>query len=160
MRALILAFLATLLAVPAAAEDIPHLERRGEATPLVVELGPAMITATTIDPWTARDAQDPSTHGAVLIWLGGEDYPVAGQGVTLTIAPADRKGRLGFDWVEEGRYENGQWLPGRRLNGDQTHQGRHVRLLPGPVRRAEVPALPVLALTQAACTPCPRTRGG
>ncbi|HYD25982.1 MAG TPA: DUF5597 domain-containing protein [Croceibacterium sp.] len=105
----------------------------GEAdlSPLAATLGEAAFTATTTDPWTARDAQDPSSHGAVLIWLGGEDYLVAGQGVTLTVEPADGRGRLGFDRVEEGRYAAGEWRPGRRLNGDQTHQGRHVRLPPG-----------------------------
>jgi beta-galactosidase GanA len=105
----------------------------GEAdlTPLTATLGDAVFTATTIDPWTARDAQDPSSHGAVLIWLGGEDYLLAGQGVTFTVEPAGGQGRLGFERVEEGRYEAGEWLPGRRLNGDQTHQGRHVRLPPG-----------------------------
>jgi beta-galactosidase GanA len=95
--------------------------------------GEAAFTATTIDPWTPREAQEPASHGALLIWLGGEDYLIAGQGVTVTVAPADGKGKLGFDWDEEGRFENGQWLPGRRLNGDQTHQGRHVRLPPGEV---------------------------
>ena len=112
----------------------------GEAdlTPLTATLGEAKFTATTIDPWTAGEAQDPASHGALLIWLGGEDYLLAGQGVTVTVEPADgpsrlEGGRLGFDRVEEGRYENGQWLPGRRLNGDQTHQGRHVRLPPGEV---------------------------
>ena len=29
---------------------------------------------------------------------------------------------------DEGRYEEGRWVPGRRMNGDQTHQGRHVSL--------------------------------
>jgi beta-galactosidase GanA len=24
----------------------------------------------------------------------------------------------------------GRWVPGRVLNGDQTHQGRHIRLAP------------------------------
>jgi beta-galactosidase GanA len=96
-------------------------------------LGEATFTATTIDPWTPREAQDPASHGALLIWLGGEDYLLAGQGVTVTVEPADGEGRLGLDWVEEGRFENGQWLPGRRLNGDQTHQGRRVRLPPGEV---------------------------
>ena len=33
--------------------------------------------------------------------------------------------------VDEGKYMNGQWIAGRRLNGDQTHQGRHVRLNTG-----------------------------
>jgi beta-galactosidase GanA len=104
-----------------------------DLAPLHATLGEAVFTATTIDPWTPREAQDPASHGALLIWLGGEDYLVAGQGVTLTVEPADGNGLLGFDWVEEGRFENGRWLPGRRLNGDQTHQGRHVRLPPGEV---------------------------
>ncbi|MBO9517254.1 MAG: DUF5597 domain-containing protein [Porphyrobacter sp.] len=98
---------------------------------LVETFGPGLFTVTTIDPWTDRAKQDPSTHGAVLIWLGGEDYLLAGQGITLTVEPADGRGRLGFDWVEEGHYADGQWVAGRRLNGDQTHQGRHVRLPPG-----------------------------
>jgi beta-galactosidase GanA len=107
----------------------------GEAdlSPLTAILGEAKFTATTIDPWTAREAQEPASHGALLIWLGGEDYVLAGQGVTVTVEPADGKGRLGLDWVEEGRFENDRWLAGRRLNGDQTHQGRHVRLPPGEV---------------------------
>jgi beta-galactosidase GanA len=107
----------------------------GEAdlTPLHARLGEAAFTATTIDPWTPRDAQDPASHGALLIWLGSEDYLIAGEGVTITVEPADGKGRLGLDWVEEGHFVNGRWLPGRRLGGDQTHQGRHVRLPPGDV---------------------------
>jgi beta-galactosidase GanA len=107
----------------------------GEAdtAPLHATLGDAAFTATTIDPWTQREAQDPASHGALLIWLGGEDYLAVGQGVTLTVEPADGKGRLGLDRVEEGRFAEGRWLSGRRLNGDQTHQGRHVRLPPGEV---------------------------
>jgi beta-galactosidase GanA len=106
-------------------------EGEADLAPIAETLGEARFTATTIDPWTARDAQDPSSHGALLIWLGGEDYLLAGQGVTVTVASADGNGRLGFDRVEEGRYQDGQWIAGRRLNGDQTHQGRHVRLPPG-----------------------------
>jgi len=33
--------------------------------------------------------------------------------------------------VEEGRFKDGQWLPGRRLNGDETSANDHVRLMPG-----------------------------
>jgi beta-galactosidase GanA len=104
-----------------------------DVAPLTATSGEATFTATTIDPWTAREARDPASHGALLIWLGGEDYLIAGEGVTVTVEPADGRGRLGFDWVEEGRFENGRWIAGRRLSGDQTHQGRHVRLPPGEV---------------------------
>ena len=30
--------------------------------------------------------------------------------------------------LDEGHYVNGKWKPGRRLNGDQDHQGRHIRI--------------------------------
>ena len=38
---------------------------------------------------------------------------------------------VGILSAQEGKYVNGQWQPGRWLNGDQTHQGRHMRLPPG-----------------------------
>lgn len=89
------------------------------------------FTATTIDPWTPRDAQDLSTHGALLIRLGDEDFIVAGQGVTFTVADEKGAGQVGLEAVEEGYFQAGRWTATRRLNGDQTHQGRHVRLPPG-----------------------------
>ena len=53
-------------------------------------------------------------------------------GVTVTFAtdriPAVQAGILD---VEEGRFVNGRWENVRWLNGDQTHQGRHLRLEPG-----------------------------
>ncbi len=38
---------------------------------------------------------------------------------------------VGILSAQEGKYVNGQWQPGRWLNGDQTHQGRHLRLPTG-----------------------------
>ena len=111
--------------------DTVSFDGETQAKPHVIELGPARVTATTVDPWTPREAQDPASHGALVIWLGGEDYLFAGQGVTFTFAPVDGLGQMGLDRVEEGTFEAGEWVPGRRLNGDQTHQGRHVRLPPG-----------------------------
>jgi beta-galactosidase GanA len=89
------------------------------------------FTATFIDPWTPRDKQQPSEHGGLLIWLGGEDFLIAGSGITFTVEPEDGKGRAGLDWVDEGGFTGGEWTVTRRLNGDQTHQGRHLRLPPG-----------------------------
>lgn len=102
-----------------------------DLSPLQAGFGGFAFTATTIDPWTARDAQDPTTHGALLIWLGDEDFLIAGQGVTLTVADAAGRGQVGLETVEEGYVHDGVWHATRRLNGDQTHQGRHVRLPPG-----------------------------
>ena len=93
-------------------------------------LGGYRFTVNFVDPWTARDNQVPAEHGGILLWMGGEDYFVAGGGLTITVEPADGKGRAGFELVEEGSFVEGKWVPGRRLNGDQTHQGRHIRLPP------------------------------
>lgn len=94
-------------------------------------MGGYRITATFIDPWTQREEQAPETHGAIVIQQGEEEFLFAGAGVTLTFETADGEGPAGIESADEGRYENGAWIPGRRLNGDQTHQGRHIRLEPG-----------------------------
>jgi hypothetical protein len=36
--------------------------------------------------------------------------------------------KAGFVSVDEGIFENEKWIPGRRMNGDQDHQGRHVKI--------------------------------
>ena len=42
------------------------------------------------------------------------------------------QGKVGIDRVQEGHYaKDGTWTGGRWLNGDETHQGRHVRLYDG-----------------------------
>ena len=94
-------------------------------------LGDYRFTVSFVDPWTARDKQVPAEHGGLILWMGGDDYLLAGGGITVTVDPADGKGKVGLELVEEGSFADGRWLPGRRLNGDQTHQGRHIRLPPG-----------------------------
>jgi beta-galactosidase GanA len=85
-----------------------------------------------IDPWTPRDKQSTGDHGGLVIYAGGEDFWFAGQGITVTFKGADSGPPLvGIDFAEVGVFDgNGKWIPGRRLNGDQTHQGRHIRLPP------------------------------
>jgi beta-galactosidase GanA len=91
------------------------------------------FTVTFIDPWTPRDQQTISNHGGLMIYAGGEDFWFAGQGITVTFKGAGEGPPLvGIDLAEDGAFDaQGKWQPGRRLNGDQTHQGRHVRLPPG-----------------------------
>jgi beta-galactosidase GanA len=70
--------------------------------------------------------------GGLVLATGPDEYLFAGTGLTITFEtekPGDPI--VGLLSVDEGKYANGQWIQGRRLNGDQTHQGRHVRLPPG-----------------------------
>ena len=102
-------------------------------TPMTETLGAYRFTVSFIDPWTAKSAQNTATHGGIIIQTGAEDYLVAGQGMTVTFAPVgDGPTLAGIDNVWEGTFDaRGAWIPGRLLNGDQTHQGRHLRLAPG-----------------------------
>jgi len=101
-------------------------------TPMKVTLGGIEFTVAFIDPWTPKEQQTIANHGGLLIH-SGEDFWFAGQGITITFNGAEPGGPMvGIELAEEGVFDaQGAWVPGRRLNGDQTHQGRHVRLAPG-----------------------------
>ncbi|PZQ58763.1 MAG: hypothetical protein DI544_13065 [Sphingomonas taxi] len=82
-----------------------------------------------------RPAMTPETagYGGLIIQTGPEDYLVAGQGITVTFeAIGAGPSLVGIDRAEEGVFDaTGRWVPGRVLNGDQTHQGRRLMLAPG-----------------------------
>ncbi len=62
----------------------------------------------------------------------------AGDGASKTGAIA------GIDSAVEGVFDaQGRWVPGRTLNGDQTHQGRHIRLAPDQFQHPAGEALPL-----------------
>ncbi|HEU5137173.1 MAG TPA: DUF5597 domain-containing protein [Steroidobacteraceae bacterium] len=107
-------------------------------TPVKKLLGHFEFTVNFIDPWTPKDQQSIANHGGLAI-QSGKDFWIAGQGVTITFKEADSNpAAVGIESAEEGVFVNGAWVPGRRLNGDQTHQGRHIRLPPGTAQIQKV----------------------
>jgi beta-galactosidase GanA len=102
--------------------------------PQTVRLGDYVLEVSFVDPWTPRDAQQTRTHGGLVVALGPDEYLLAGTGLTVTFAAArPQDGIAGIERIEEGRFVGGEWSRGRVLNGDQSHQGRHLRLPPGEV---------------------------
>ena len=82
----------------------------------------------------AGGANRPATMlpaGGLAISLGQDEFIFAGTGLVLTFSPKEPGVQTGFLSVEEGRFGDGKWEHIRWLNGDQTHQGRHVRLESG-----------------------------
>ena len=72
------------------------------------------------------------TTGALILRTGEDEYFFAGTGVVVTFEVADDKNLMaGILRAEEGLFVDDVWKPGRRLNGDQIHQGRHVRIPAG-----------------------------
>lgn len=89
---------------PAVLEDGTVIE-----TPVTETIGDYRFTVTFIDPWTPRAEQKIATHGGLIIQTGPEDYLVAGQGITITFAPASNKAAplVGLDSVWEGKLMRG-----------------------------------------------------
>jgi beta-galactosidase GanA len=77
------------------------------------------------------EAKNPDwpTTGAIIIQTDENDFIIAGTGVviTFTVNNASNKS-AGILQADEGIYKDGKWIPGRRMNGDQDHQGRHIRI--------------------------------
>lgn len=100
--------------------------------PVTQVMGDYRFEVGFIDPWTSKASQKPATHGGLIIQTGPEEYLIAGRGIVVTFAGAGKGPALaGIDKAEEGVFgADGRWVAGRLLNGDQTHQGRHIRLSP------------------------------
>lgn len=101
--------------------------------PVTEKIGNYRFTVSYAD--IQRPVLNPETGnaGGIIIQTGPEDYLIAGQGITVTFAPVGPGPSLaGIDSAYEGHFDaQGRWVAGRLLNGDQTHQGRHIRLFPG-----------------------------
>ncbi|MGN0920912.1 MAG: DUF5597 domain-containing protein [Cellvibrio sp.] len=101
----------------------------------VVQLEPEVSLIVKHDNtlgWTAASKQDEWSHaGAIIVKVDKETYYVFGTGVVLTLKSEVPGKVYGFDRIDEGRFINGEWKTVRLLNGDQSHQGRHVRIPEG-----------------------------
>lgn len=68
--------------------------------------------------------------GAIFVKTGDDEFYIAGSGIVVTFKNLINPSlNVGILKVDEGRFENGkEWKVIRHLNGDQTHQGRHIRI--------------------------------
>jgi beta-galactosidase GanA len=66
--------------------------------------------------------------GGLIIAVAPDEFYVAGTGLVVTFASKASGKKAGFISIDEGVFKNEKWTPGRRMNGDQDHQGRHVRI--------------------------------
>jgi len=66
--------------------------------------------------------------GGLIIAISPDEFYVAGTGLVITFVSKSPGKKAGFLSIDEGIFKNDKWIPGRRMNGDQDHQGRHVRI--------------------------------
>ena len=107
-------------------------ESAEQRVPQQVRLGGYIMNVTyeRVPPLSIQGGQTTDqVAGGLVIATGPDEFIVAGTGLVITFeADAPGSQTVGILSAQEGRYLNGQWTPGRWLNGDQTHQGRHLRL--------------------------------
>jgi beta-galactosidase GanA len=83
---------------------------------------------------TGLNNRDNSAVGFGLIMANGPDaFLGAGKGFRVTFTP--RSGaQAGISAIDEGTFEDGKWIPGRRLNGDENEGGKDWRFDAAPER--------------------------
>jgi hypothetical protein len=59
--------------------------------------------------------------GGLIIKIGENEFIAAGKGLDILFFSKDDSFRIAVDKVDEGIFENGKWIPKRRLNGDEVH---------------------------------------
>ena len=119
------------------------LEGPEQRQPQLVRLGNYVLSATfergappnladgVIVPAAISGTVPAYPSGGLVIELGPGEFIVAGTALVITFAPVEPGSNAGILSAEEGRFVNGEWQNILFLGGDQTHQGRHVRLEPG-----------------------------
>ena len=60
--------------------------------------------------------------GGLIIQLGPETFIAAGQSLDVLFFPRDESLQVAVDRVDEGVFRKGEWIPERRLNGDEVHE--------------------------------------
>ena len=69
---------------------------------------------------------------AIIIEITTDEFYIAGSGIVVTFKPLKNKTlNAGILKTDQGKFENGKWRTIRHFNGDQTHQGRHLRISVG-----------------------------
>jgi beta-galactosidase GanA len=79
--------------------------------------------------YRAKDENNWNEVGALIIELSPKEYIVAGTGIVLTFSNVrNDKTITGISFIDEVEFKNEKMISLRRLNGDQNHQGRHLRI--------------------------------
>ena len=117
-------------------DDMPQRVSVGGSFALTVTFEGAAPAAAGANPGAAPVASAASgtadaVRGGMIIALAPDEFIIAGSGLVVTFAPVSAGDPIaGIVSAQEGRVVNGRWRTTRWLNGDQTHQGRHIRLVP------------------------------
>jgi hypothetical protein len=80
-------------------------------------------------PYAARAEGNTPRFGGMIVMTAKDEFCIAGSGAVVTFQSSSGNGSIaGIASMEEGAFVRGKWVAGRRMNGDEDHQGRHLHL--------------------------------
>jgi hypothetical protein len=97
-----------------------------DAAPQQVRMGGYALQVSFNAPWEKPQPAEVQTRGGLVIQTGDDEFIVAGKGLTVVFSADGAQAgieQVGIEQAIEGLNQNGRWL-----NGDETHQGRHINL--------------------------------
>ena len=82
----------------------------------------------------------PDRAGALFVAVGPDEYIAASSGpVTVRFSPNTPGDSVaGIESIEEGTFVDGRWVPGRRLNGDESDSDKSLRLGGGVIPNGRI----------------------
>ncbi|MRW92494.1 hypothetical protein GJ699_21070 [Duganella sp. FT80W] len=98
-----------------------------DVAPQSVRMGGYTLSVSFNAPWEKLAPSEVQNRGGLVIQTGDDEFLVAGKGLTIVFGSEDGA-QVGIEKAVEGSYQNGRWVEGRWMNGDETHQGRHIGL--------------------------------
>jgi len=96
-----------------------------EAPYMAIEMGEYRILIEWTNVWKAHESRQPPGDpfirgGGLIVQTGSSEFIIAGFGFRARFECIDAPDRvLEFLAIDEGDFLAGQWVPGRRLNGDE-----------------------------------------
>jgi beta-galactosidase GanA len=84
-------------------------------------------TDLRFDPFNLN-SRSADMGAAIFIMTSPDEFYIGGTGISITLSQKNPEFKTGLATVEEGTFTEGKWIPGRRLAGDDTGQGRNLRL--------------------------------
>jgi hypothetical protein len=84
-------------------------------------------TDLRFDPFNLN-SRSADLGAAIFIMTAPDEFYIGGTGMSITLSQKNAEFNTGLATVEEGTFTEGKWIPGRRLAGDDTGQGRNLRL--------------------------------
>jgi beta-galactosidase GanA len=93
-----------------------------DVAPQQVHMGGYTLQVSFNAPWEKLTPAEVQTRGGLVIQTGDDEFIVSGKGLTIVFGSADGA-QVGIEQAIEGLDSQGRWM-----NGDETHQGRHIGL--------------------------------